>query len=305
MVLIGEAMVEMTFSTQWHDTDTPRAVLFRPVDMTEREFNSLRSMIYDYCGIEIKEHKKHLLINRLAKRLRHLGLPSFSDYLIYLGQGNTRHQEFIELIDAVTTNKTDFFREPKHFTFLQDRVVPEFLHSRERLTEPFRVWSAACSSGEEPYTIAICLSELFSGCPGSRFIIAASDISETVLRNAVTGIYDESRVEPIPMPLLRKYFLKGNQRYKIKPETAQNVNFLKLNLQHDFHRSMNGFHVIFLRNVLIYFNPPTQREIIRKCWYALRPGGYLFLGHSESLSGSKSEYEYIAPAIYRKSPLAE
>ncbi len=274
---------------------------FHSYQMNDRDFKRLRSLIYDYCRIEIKPHKKHLLINRLTKRLRHLGLKDFSTYLDYLDGGEHRHQEFIELIDAVTTNKTDFFREPKHFSFLQDSAVPEFLNAPQAKSRPFKVWSAASSTGEEPYSIAICLSELFSSHSSCRFEILGSDISETVLRHAATGIYDEARVVPVPMPLLRKYFLKGERRFKVKPELAGTVQFKKLNLQQPFQQSLSGYDVIFLRNVLIYFSKETQKEIIDKCWYVLRPGGYLFLGHSESLSGTQSSFSYVAPAIYQKS----
>ena len=240
------------------------------------------------------------MINRLAKRLRHLGLQTFSEYVEYLKEGNHRDQEFIELIDAITTNKTDFFREPKHFSFLEEEILPKIVKQRTQVDRKVRIWSAACSSGEEPYSISICLNEQFIRYPGWTFEILASDISETILRQAVTGIYDESKVAPIPLPLLRKYFLRGNQRYKIKPETGRNISFKKINLKMDFQRMLSNFDVIFCRNVLIYFNRETQFDIIKKCWQVLRPGGYLFLGHSETLQGMETNFTYILPAIYQK-----
>lgn len=268
--------------------------------MSEKEFNVLRQMVYDHCAIDIRPHKKQLMVNRLSKRLRHLGIATFSQYVNYLNEGNNKDQEFIELIDAITTNKTDFFREPKHFSFLEQEVIPAAVNQRNRPDRRLRIWSSACSSGEEPYSISICLNEALARYPGWSFEILASDISETILRNAVTGIYEENKVSPIPMNLLRKYFLRGNRRYKVKPETGQNVTFKKINLKLDFQRMLSNFDVIFCRNVLIYFNRETQHNIIQKCWQVLRPGGYLFLGHSETLQGMETQFHYILPAIYQK-----
>jgi chemotaxis protein methyltransferase CheR len=281
----------------FENTSTP----FNQVKMNDREFAHLRDLIYEHTAIEIKEHKKYLLVNRLSKRLRLLGVATFSEYLHYLHVGKNCKQEFIELVDAVTTNKTDFYREPKHFSFIEQRIFPLLVAANgNRTPKKFQVWSAASSSGEEPYTIAICLSELFSRLPNWDFEILGSDISETVLRMAAMGIYDEERVAPVPAPLLRKYFLKGNNRYKVKPELAKKVSFKKVNLKLDFHRTLSDFDIVFLRNVLIYFNRETQQDIVNKCWHVLKPGGYLFLGHSESLHGANTPYTYIAPAVYQK-----
>ena len=274
---------------------------FSPTQMSDKEFNYLRTLIYEHVAIDIKDHKKYLLINRLAKRLRLLGLRSFTDYLRYLETGANRNQEFIELIDAVTTNKTDFYREPKHFEFLETNIFPDLMQrQRNRVPAIYRVWSAASSTGEEPYTISICLSELFSRVPGWDFEVMGSDISETVLRAASAGIYDEERLQPVPKPLLSKYFLKGDNRYKVKPELAKKVSFKKINLKLDFHKSLSGYDLIFCRNVLIYFDKETQQSIVNKCWHVLRPGGFLFLGHSESLHGANTSFRYIAPAVYLK-----
>jgi chemotaxis protein methyltransferase CheR len=269
-------------------------------NMNEKEFNTLRQMVFDHCGIEVRPQKKQLMVNRLAKRLRHLGLQTFSEYLHYLEKGNHRDQEFIELIDAITTNKTDFFREPKHFQFLEETVLPEIISTMPNKTKSIKVWSAACSSGEEPYTTSICLSEALNKHYGWSFDITASDISETILRQAITGIYEESKVSPIPANLLRKYFLRGNKRYKVKPELSKNITFKKINLNLDFHRMLSSYDVIFIRNVLIYFNRQTQQSIIEKCWNVLRPGGYLFLGHSETLQGMETKFHYVLPAIYQR-----
>ena len=282
------------------DNAEPGATIsvFKPFTMSDADFEKIRSMVYDSVGIDIKPHKKHLVINRLSKRLRLLGLPDFSSYLKYLERGENAQQEYVELVDAITTNKTDFLREPKHFDFLRDQVVPLYMQSKSAAR--FKVWSAACSSGEEPYTIAIYLSEIASKNPAFRFEINASDVSETILRTATTGIYADEKIKPIPQDLLRKYFLKGDQRYKVKPELAQNISFKKINLKHDFHRQLSGYNAIFLRNVMIYFDRPTQESIVKKCWHVLNSDGYLFLGLSETLHGSSVPFKYAAPSVYQK-----
>lgn len=272
--------------------------VFTTFRMSDQEFNHIREMVYSTVGIDIKPHKKPLVINRLSKRLRHLGLKDFSGYLKYLEQGDHSRQEFTELIDCITTNKTDFFREAKHFDCLRDIVVPYFQKMGPSLH--LKVWSAACSSGEEPYSLAMSLQEMQTAGKRFSFEILGSDISETILRTAVTGIYAEEKIRPIPFDILRKYFLRGEGRYKVKPELAKHISFKKLNLQHEFHHQMKGFHVIFLRNVMIYFDRPTQQSIVDKCWHVLQPGGFLFLGLSETLHGTSVPFQYAAPSVYQK-----
>lgn len=271
---------------------------YSPFRMSDREFNHIRELVYSTVGIDIKPHKKPLVINRLTKRLRYLGLKDFAAYLIYLEKKDHSHQEITELIDCITTNKTDFFRESKHFDFLRDEVVPYFLRSLH--PAHLKIWSAACSSGEEPYSLAISLLEMQAAGKHFSFDILASDISETILRMATSAIYSEDKVQPIPFELLRKYFLRGNKRYKVKPNVSTHISFKKLNLQHDFHHHIKGYHVIFLRNVMIYFDRTTQQAIVDKCWHVLQPGGFLFLGLSETLHGSSVPFRYAAPSVYQK-----
>lgn len=279
---------------------------FTPITrMSDKEFDALRTLIYENIGIEIRPHKRHLLINRLTKRLRHLGIGAFSDYLRFLDESAFSKQELTELIDAVTTNKTDFFREPKHYDVLRDSVIPAIVRESGRSNRTIRLWSSACSSGEEPYTLAICLSEYLREYPGWKFEILASDVSETMLRTAVSGIYEENKIKPVPFDLLRKYFLKGERRYKVDPELARKVTFKKINLKMDYQRMLSGFDIVFCRNVLIYFNNESQRQIIDKHWRVLRPGGFLFLGHSETMHGGGPRFEYVAPSVYRKAPNGE
>ncbi len=278
---------------------TPPNGRFLSPTMSDKEFNDLRNVIFGSIGIEIREHKKHLLVNRLAKRLRQLGLPRFQDYLNYIETSPNRHQEMVELIDAVTTNKTDFYREPKHFHIMDEVSLPALTADPSR-KRTINVWCSASSSGEEPYTLAICLAEHVQKKPGWSFEVLASDVSETMLRTAASGIYLEDRIQPVPHEILRKYFLKGDRRYKVKPELARYVTFKKINLKHDFQNSLSNYDIIFCRNVLIYFNQDSQDQIIEKHWRVLKPGGYLYLGHSETLHKTSRLFEYVAPSVYRK-----
>lgn len=272
--------------------------------MSDKEFETLRSLIFDTIGITIKAHKKYLLVNRLSKRLRHLGLRTFTEYLGYLESCDQKYQELTELIDAVTTNKTDFYREPKHYTVLEDMVLPAIMNDSRKKDRTIRIWSSACSSGEEPYTLGIIMSEYLKKHSGWKVEILASDISETVLRAAVTGIYEQPKIAPIPYELLRKYFLKGNARYKVTPELARLVTFKKVNLKTDYPRAIPTQDIVFCRNVLIYFEPEHQKDIIAKHWQVLQPNGFLFLGHSETLHGGSGSYSYVAPSVYQKTSQA-
>jgi chemotaxis protein methyltransferase CheR len=290
-------------------TPQPQTQNTRPVSQAESffahfsiqdsEFKNLQALIYDKTGIVIKENKRYLLVNRLAKRLRHLGLKSFTDYIKYVSGGAQAQPELVELIDAVTTNKTDFYREIKHFHYLEQTVLTAFVQVNKS-SFPFKVWSSASSSGEEPYTILITLAEFFSKYPGMRFEILGTDISETMLRQCVSGVYQKDKVHPIPPHLLKKYFVTDGTDYKVKPELTKPVSFKKLNLLQDFQRTLRGYDVIFCRNVMIYFDKGTQEKIVNKMYDVLKPGGYLFIGHSETLHGMNTQYEYISPSVYRK-----
>jgi len=164
----------------------------------------------------------------------------------------------------------------------------------------YRVWSSASSSGEEPYTLAICLAEALSPHANRHYEVLGTDICETVLRHASTGIYEEEKVEPVPKNLLHKYFLRNQNLYKVKPELARHVMFKKMNLLHNFHHHLKNFDAVFCRNVLIYFDKKTQEEIVNKQWHVLRPGGYLCIGHSESITGMDTPYIYIEPSVYQR-----
>lgn len=275
------------------------------VSMDDGEFGRFSAFIESELGIKMPPGKKVMLEARLHKRLRALRLPSFGAYYDHVFQAEGGESELIFLIDAVTTNKTDFFREPSHFDYLRAAVLPELLQKEGAgLRRPVTVWSAGCSTGEEPYTLAMVLSEFSAEVPGYRFTILATDISSRVLEAAHTGIYEEEKVEPVPMALRRRYLLRAKDRdqrlVRIVPSLRQNIRFRRLNLM-DADFGMRGeIDVIFCRNVVIYFDRPTQERLVLRFTQCLRPGGFLFMGHSETLAGMQVPVVTVAPTVYRK-----
>jgi chemotaxis protein methyltransferase CheR len=275
------------------------------VQMSDKDFVRLSEFIRDSCGIRLPPAKKTMLEGRLRKRLRALCIESFERYCEFLFSSGGSQSEFIHMIDAVTTNKTDFFREPDHFDRLFERILPELvrLHgfgARKKLN----VWSAACSTGEEPYTLAMVLSEFAEGCPGFNFSILATDISTAVLEKARSGIYEHDRVIPIPMMLRKKYLLKSKEKDKglvrIAPELRNSVRFARLNFLEEQYGIDEPMALVFCRNVLIYFDRPTQAKLVNRLSQHLMSGGYLFVGHSESLHGMDLPLVQTATTIYRK-----
>jgi chemotaxis protein methyltransferase CheR len=275
--------------------------------MSDAEFSKYSRFIEGELGIKMPAAKKVMLEARLMKRLKVLGLESFSDYYRYVFAEESDGSELICLIDAVTTNKTDFFREPSHFDYLTRTVVPELSDAtgagRQR---PLAVWSAGCSTGEEPYTIAMVLSELAKEISWLRFSILGTDISSRVLEAARTATYEEARSAPIPMPLRHAYLLKskdpGKGLIRIAREIRDSVEFRRLNLMEDSYGLEGSMDVIFCRNVIIYFDRPTQERLVRKLARCLREGGFLFMGHSETLLGMSLPLRTAAPTVYRKTP---
>ncbi len=262
------------------------------------EFERFRTLIYDESGISLGEQKKSLLASRLSKRLRDLDLATFSDYYAKVTEDRT-HEEFTRMLDLISTNKTDFFREPKHFDFLRARIIPEL----ER-TKRVRIWSSACSSGEEPYTIAMTLFDTVRNPGEWDFKILASDLSTRVLAKAATGIYDEERVRDVPPDVVRRHFLRGRGeragQLKVKPHLAGMIQFRRLNLMDAHFPIKSALDLIFCRNVMIYFDRPTQETLVNKFHRYLKPGGYLFIGHSESLQWVRHPFKSLAPTIYQK-----
>jgi chemotaxis protein methyltransferase CheR len=266
--------------------------------ITREEFQRFRTLIYDESGIALSDQKQSLLASRLSKRLRDLGLQTFSDYYTHV-TGDPSRDEFTRMLDLISTNKTDFFREPKHFEFLRDRILPDLAE-----TKRVRIWSSACSTGEEPYTIAM---TLYEGVPDPArwdFKILASDLSTRVLAKAAAGVYDEERFRDVPAAVLQRHFLRGRGEragvYKVKPHLAEMIRFRRLNLMDEQFPIKTPLDLVFCRNVMIYFDRPTQERLVNKFHRYLKPGGYLFIGHSESLQWVEHPFTSVAPTIYRK-----
>ncbi len=275
------------------------------VQMSDKVFVRLSEFIRDSCGIRLPPVKKMMLEGRLRKRLRALCIESFERYCEFLFSPTGSQSEFIHMIDAVTTNKTDFFREPDHFDYLSERVLPELvpLHG-SGVRKKLNVWSAACSTGEEPYTLAMVLREFAEGCPGFSFSILATDISTAVLDKARSAIYEHDRVDPIPMMLRKRYLLKSKEKDKglvrIAPELRNSVRFERLNFLEEEYGIDEPMAIVFCRNVLIYFDRSTQEKLVNRLSQHMMSGGYLFVGHSESLHSLDLPLVQTATSIYRK-----
>jgi chemotaxis protein methyltransferase CheR len=273
--------------------------------LTGRDFERFSRLVYDQCGIKLPAHKQSMLEARLRKRLRVLGLGSFEEYAELIFSGKEPEGELVKLIDVVTTNKTDFFREPAHFDFLVRTALPALLdRDGAGLSRPLRVWSAGCSTGKEPYTLAMVLSEFGTTHPGFSFDILGTDISTDVLDKAIRGIYAEEKAEPIPAALRRKFLLKAKdpaqRQVRIVPELRSLVRFRRLNFMDADYGLRESFDIIFCRNVLIYFDRQTQERLLTRFAGFLESGSFLFLGHSETLLGLSLPLQQMAPSAYRK-----
>lgn len=267
---------------------------FISAELSEEQFKKISRLVYRLCGIHLKDGKQAMVKARIMKRLRILHLSSFEEYLSYIEK---EKGELGFLIDVITTNKTNFFREPEHFNFLRDEVLPEMTDRR------LRFWTAACSSGEESFSLAILLNEKLPDKAFKDVKILATDISAKMLEKARRAVYAEDEIRMIPQPLLQKYFVKVHEgpprAYQVKDDVRSMVRLARLNLMDSW--PMKGlFNVIFCRNVMIYFDKPTQQRLINRLWDFLEPGGWLFVGHSEGLSAISHNFSYIRPAVYRK-----
>jgi chemotaxis protein methyltransferase CheR len=260
--------------------------------ISDSDFARFQQMIFSIAGISMTSAKKALVAGRLARRLKHHGLDCYGEYFKLL----SRQQDEMQVaVDLLTTNETYFFREPKHFDFLRDRILPQHPPGRT-----FRVWSAASSSGEEAYTLAMVLADNLGTTPWEIF---GSDISTRVLDKARTGLYPMERIRGIPQASLRAHCLKGvgsqEGSFIIDPALRRHVRFEQINLNESLP-NVGEFDVIFLRNVMIYFQTDTKRQVVARLLAKLRPGGYFIVGHSESLNGLAQGLETVAPSIYRK-----
>ncbi|GAB7027654.1 CheR family methyltransferase [Geotalea toluenoxydans] len=270
--------------------------------LSTKDFNRLSQFIYDELGIKMPPAKKTMLEARLQKRLRTLDISSFSDYCEYLFSSEGMNEEMVQMTDLVTTNKTDFFREPEHFDYLLNKVLPEW--ENKHRGKKLMVWSAGCSSGEEPYTLAMVLSEFGEACPGFRFEILATDISSRVLEKAKLAIYEEERVIPVPMALKKKYLLRGkdknNPRVRIIPALRDKVHFRRLNFMDGDFGMREQLDIIFCRNVIIYFDRQTQERLLNHFYMHMAQGSHIFMGHSETLNGLNVPLTAVHPTVYRK-----
>jgi chemotaxis protein methyltransferase CheR len=269
--------------------------------INKRNFEKLAWFIYDYSGIKMPSTKLTMLEGRLRRRLRATGITSFDDYCDFLFDDGGLETEAVHLIDAVTTNKTDFFREPKHFEFLERSALPDLVaHGYNRL----RAWSSACSTGAEPYTLAMVLAEFAERSSGVDYSILATDLSTDVLQTARLGIYADSLVEPVPAGLRRKYVMTpakpGRREVRIVPKLRSRIGFGRMNLMDTAYGVGDPMHIVFCRNVLIYFDKPTQAKVLSRLCECLVPGGYLFIGHSESIAGIDLPVRQVSNTIFKR-----
>jgi chemotaxis protein methyltransferase CheR len=271
--------------------------------ISNSDLDRLRTLIYTQSGINLSVEKKTMLELRLRPRLRCLSMNSYREYCDYVFSIRGQREEMVSLLDAVSTNKTDFFREPGHFEYLAKKALPELMKA-DRGGRPLLAWSAGCSSGEEPYTLSMVLSEHANAHPGFRFHVMATDLCTTVLEKARIAVFSTEAADAVPAELRRRYFLRscdgGAKQVRIVPELRNLVEFRRLNFMDADYGIREKVDVVFCRNVIIYFDRTTQERILRKLWQQLIPGGYMFLGHSETLSGLDVPLTAVASSAYRK-----
>lgn len=276
------------------------ATVFAPESspiLSAGEFEQISTLAYEHFGVDLRNGKQALVEARIGKKLRELGLSSFQQYFDQV-RADTTGKALTSMVDVLTTNHTSFFREPRHFDFMVNTILPSLMHHSQ-----IHIWSAACSSGEEPYSIALTLLESTAREALDRLHIRASDISTRVLEKAVRGVYPTDRCKSIPNHLQHLYMLKGQNAcadsLRFKPQVRTMIDFMHLNLMDELPRDYTC-SVIFCRNIMIYFDRPTQQDLVRRLTDHLEPGGYLFIGHSESLNSITHTLDYVAPATYRK-----
>jgi chemotaxis protein methyltransferase CheR len=260
-------------------------------------------LVYQHSRIRLGPDKQPMLANRLRKRLRALGLVSYGDYCAVLRSGQGP-DEIEHLVDLISTNHTRFFREPEHFKFLTGRILPELVPRLAAEGSPLRVWSAAASSGEEPYTIAIVLAEYFRQQVSVDWLVEASDISHRMLEQAQRAVYKLDAKHALSPELLRRYFQRGVDAHagncRVKAELRKHVRFQHINLFQAEYGVPREQHVIFCRNVMIYFDPPSRAILVQKLTRQLARGGFLVIGHSESLMGIRHDLESVRQSVFRK-----
>lgn len=265
--------------------------MIKEASLNQSQFDHVSRTVYDFCGIKLTKEKHTLVNSRLMKRLYALKLNNFDEYFKLVERDG---QEFSKMIDSLTTNKTNFFREIQHFKYLQKEILPN-IRGRK-----LRIWSAACSSGEEPYSIAMLLHEALQNINNWDVKILATDISSDILQKAQKAQYDEEHLVGVSPAMQQKYFTPtAANKYVVRDSVKKPVRFARLNLMGEW-KMQGPFDVIFCRNVMIYFDKETQGTLVNRFYDLVSPGGHLFIGHSESLNGITHSYRYIQPAIYQK-----
>jgi chemotaxis protein methyltransferase CheR len=268
----------------------------REFAFTDTDFKIISERVYQACGIVLGPHKREMVYSRLARRIRRNELSSFADYIEYLDANSD--SEFSQFINALTTNLTSFFRESHHFDYLRDTIIPSLLESNKS-SQRVRIWSAGCSTGQEPYSIAMTLNGRFP--PSWDVKILATDLDSNVLSKAQQGIYESVTMTGLSPAQLKQYFLRSadGNAYRVKPELQQLISFKRLNLLEKW--PMRGpFDVIFCRNVLIYFDKKTKHTLFKGYHQMLSRDGYLFIGHSETMGKEHSEFKNLGKTIYKK-----
>ncbi|MFH2125491.1 MAG: protein-glutamate O-methyltransferase [Pseudomonadota bacterium] len=285
-------------------TGSTGAAFIKTFDLKPREYETIRTLVKEKTGINLGLNKRDLVLSRLAKRLRALGLDSFRQYLEYL-EGPKGPDELVQMINHITTNKTNFFREMHHFEFLTKKLFPELIKAgQSNRFRQIRAWSAGCSSGEEPYSICITASEFLQDKPGWEFKLLATDLDTTMLQKASDMIYESRLLEPVPRHLLHKYFKpvsdNGELLYQASQGLRNMITFRKFNLMRRKYPLKAPVDFIFCRNVLIYFDQKDKTDILTRFHSALKPGGHFFVGHSESLMMVKHLFKNVGTTVYQK-----
>ena len=269
--------------------------------ITDAEFRAIRDLVYDRLGITLTDQKKTLVVGRLQKKVKEYGFTTFRQYYDML-VADKSGGALSELANQITTNHTFFFREPDHFAFFQSDILPWMVHEHQtRRDNDLRIWCAAASSGEEPYTLIISLLEYFGAdYKNWNCGLLATDISEKALKAAIDGVYPLARLQGVPPAILKKYFRKEQDGYAVTDKLKREVKFQLFNLMNKTLPFKKKFDCIWCRNVMIYFDPPTKHELVNRMYNVTVNGGYLLIGHSETLDRSQTKWKYVKPAVYRK-----
>ena len=270
--------------------------------ISDKEFQAIRDLVYERFGINLTAEKKTMVVGRLQKILRTRGFASFHDYYLYLVEDST-NQAIGELANQITTNHTFFYRESEHYQFFMQTILPEMVAAKKKTnTRDLRVWCAAASSGEEPYNIIMCMMEYF----GKDYAawdagLLATDISEKAMSIAKKGVYEPYRVQPLPESYKKKYFHRDGENWAVNGNVMKEVTLRHFNLMNKKMPFKKPFDCIWCRNVMIYFDHKTKVDLVNRLYEQTAPGGYLLIGHSESIGREMTKWKYVCPAVYKKS----